>query len=156
MTRRFLVLAGATVLALAGAHDAAACGDKFLVSSRGTRYQRPKSARAASILIYTGPGAGIDATGKVPIETMLKREGHRATFAETAEQLSALMAGGRFDVVLAAASALEAVTTLISADREAPVLVAVQSPLKEGSLLRAVDRAVAQRDRNARRTLLKG
>ena len=27
-----------------------ACGDKFLVAGRGTRYQRPKNARAASVL----------------------------------------------------------------------------------------------------------
>ncbi len=156
MTRPRLVLAAAAVLALVGASDALACGDKFLVSTRGTRYQRPKNARAASILIYVGPGARLEAKGKTPIETMLKREGHRSTIAETAEQLAALMTAGRFDVVLAAASALDAVTTLVHSDGDAPVVVALDSPVKEGSLLRAVDRAVAQRDRNARRSPLKG
>src|SRR5207245_7269 len=45
-------LAGLVVaLALCPGADLLACGDKFLVAGRGTRYQRPKSARAASVLI---------------------------------------------------------------------------------------------------------
>ena len=156
MPRPRLILAAAAVLVLAAGHDALACGDKFLVSGRGTRYQRPKNARAASILIYTTPAAVLDAAGKTPLESLLKREGHRSATVATAEQLGALMAGGRFDVVLAAANALDAVTVLVGSDPDAPVVVALKSPVKEGSLLRAVDKAVAQRDKNARRSPLKG
>lgn len=156
MARPSLILAAAAVLVLGVGHDALACGDKFLVSSRGTRYQRPKNARAASILIYANPAALLGAAGKTPLESLLKREGHRSTTVGTAEQLAALIVGGRFDVVLAAANVLEAVTDVVGGGPQAPVVVPLQSPVKEGSLLRAVDKAVAQRDKNARRSPLKG
>ena len=152
MSRRFLTAAAAGVVFLAAGGDALACGDKFLVSGRGTRYHRPKTARAASIVIYGNPAA----SGKTSLETLLKREGHRSTMAETAEQLTALLAGGRFDVVLAAASVLDAVASLVPASPDAPVVVPVKSPVKEASVLRAVDKAVAQRDKLARRSPLKG
>ena len=80
-----------------------ACGDKFLVAGRGTRYQRPKSARAANVLIYDNAASGLPAAlEKVPVDTLLKREGHSATRVTTLDQLAAVVAGGRFDVVLVA------------------------------------------------------
>ena len=62
--------------------DLLACGDKFLIGGRGTRYQRPKNARAASVLIYADPAsasaaalkrAKVDGPGKRP----LRRDSHR-------------------------------------------------------------------------------
>src|SRR5437667_7290616 len=83
--------------------DLFACGEKFLVAGRGTRYQRPKNARAASVLIYANPSSGLPTALKnVRVESVLKHEGHRSTTVETLEQLSTILAGGRFDVVLAA------------------------------------------------------
>ena len=137
---------------LLSAPDLLACGDKFLVSGRGTRYQRPKSARAASILIYADPSFGLPASvGGVPVESMLKRQGHRSTTAETVQQLSALLAGGRYDVVLAAGTVAAAVEGLLAAGPDAPVVVAVKAPLKERPLLEAIDKAVERHDHNARR-----
>lgn len=150
MSRTVLTGALAALVVLSAGGEALACGDKFLVSGRGTRYHRPKNARAASIVIYADPAA------KASLETVLKREGHRSTVVGSAEQLAALLAGGRFDVVLAAASVLEAVKSLVSAAPDAPAIVPVQTPVKEASLLRAVDKAVAARDRTARKSLLKG
>src|SRR5712692_8191315 len=92
----------AVVTLLAGA-DLLACGDKFLVGSRGTRYQRPKNARAASILIYANPSSDIPAAlGSAQVQSMLKHQGHRAITVTTFDQLSAILSGGRFDVILAA------------------------------------------------------
>src|SRR5438093_4855436 len=120
--------------------DLLACGDKFLVSGRGTRYQRPKSARAASVLIYADPSSGLPvAVGGVPVESLLKREGHRSTTADTLPQLSTLLAGGRYDVVLAASTAAAAVESLLAPGPDAPVVVAVKAPLKERALLEAID-----------------
>src|SRR5216683_8181511 len=80
----------AVVFVLAGG-DLLACGDKFLVAGRGTRYQRPKNARAASVLIYANPASGLPmALKNVKVESVLKREGHRSTTVETFEQLSAI------------------------------------------------------------------
>lgn len=151
--------------------DLLACGDKFLVAGRGTRYQRPKNARAASVLIYANPSAGQTVTVKnASLDSVLKREGHRATVAETPDQLAAFLQGARYDVVLAASSVVAAVEKLL-AGPDAPVVVAfcpsnqrlaeknsscVKSPVKERALLEAIDKAVEQRDRNTRRTQTHG
>ena len=153
MARKVLTAAVAGVVFLAAGGETLACGDKFLVSGRGTRYHRPKTSRAASIVIY---GNLAELSGKASLEAVLKREGHRSIVVESAEQLAALLAGGRFDVVLAAANVLEAVTSLVSAEPDAPVVVPVKAPVRETSLLRAVDKAVAERDKLARRSPLKG
>lgn len=167
---RLLGLVAAVVLCVGA--DLFACGDKFLVAGRGTRYQRPKSARAASILIYANPDSGLpSALGKVPVDSLLKREGHRFTTVETLEQLTAILAGGRFDVVLAANTVVSAVEGLLGGAPDAPVVVAlcvkasgqetqeakkrsscVKAPPKERSLLEAIDKAVERHDRNAKRT----
>jgi hypothetical protein len=152
--------------------DLLACGDKFLVVGRGTRYQRPKNARAASILIYANPSAGLPAALKrLPLESLLKHEGHRSTTVETPEQLSAILQGGRFDVVLAASTDAPAVEKLLGGGPDAPVLLtvcdkangqepkeagrsvscALMAPPKAGSLLEAIDKAVERHDQNARK-----
>ena len=157
--------------------DLYACGDKFLVAGRGTRYQRPKNARAASVLIYADPSTGLPAAFKsVPVESMLKRQGHRSTTAETLEQLSALVTGGRYDVILAAGSVAAAIERLLASVSEPPVVVAfcvkptgqeprekapstpctVKAPPKERSLLEAIDKAVERHDRIARKTQARG
>jgi len=165
----------ATLIAAVGlwkGADLLACGDKFLVVGRGTRYQRPKNARAASILIYANPAAGLPAALKrLPLESVLKQEGHRSTTVETPEQLSAILQGGRFDVVLAASTDAPAVEKLLGERLDAPVLLSVcdqasgpapkeagrsiscalMAASKAGSLLEAIDKAVERHDQNARK-----
>ena len=143
---RFVVLV-ATVGVWTGG-DLLACGDKFLVSGRGTRFQRPKSARAASVLIYANPSSGLPAALKnVKVDSVLKHEGHRSTTVETFEQLSAILAGGRFDVVVAASSVAADVEKLLGGAPDRAVVLALDAPPKDGSLLKAIDRAVEQRDK---------
>ena len=60
----------------------------------------------------------------MPVDSLLKREGHRSTTVETPDQLSAILAGGRFDVVLAASSVAAAVEKLLGGAADAPVVVA--------------------------------
>jgi len=153
--------------------DLLACGDKFLVGGRGTRYQRPKNFRAAAVLVYSNPSAALPAPlGKVSVESALTRVGHRPTTARTAEQLSALLAGGRYDIVLAGSDVTAAVEKLLGASTAAPVVVsfcvqgaaserarrscAVKVPFNERTLLEAIDKAVVQRDRRLRSTLIVG
>ena len=151
--------------------DLLACGDKFLVAGRGTRYQRPKNARAASVLIYANPSTGLQAAlKKVPLDSVLKHEGHRATTVEAREQLSAILASGHFDVVLVASGDAATVEGLLGQDPDAPVVVAfcvkapgqeqtapdksascLKTPPKEYALLEAIDKAVERRDQNVRK-----
>lgn len=138
-----------SVIALLAGGDLLACGDKFLSAGRGTRYQRPKNSRAASVLIYATPaGRGPDAK----VEPVLKREGHRSTTVQSIEQLSAILQGGRFDVVLAARGAAADVQRLLGAAPDAAVLLAFDSPPKERSLLEAIDKAVERRDQIIRKS----
>ena len=147
---RFVVLVATVGVWMGG--DLLACGDKFLVTGRGTRFQRPKSARAASVLIYANPSSGLPAALKnVKVDSVLKHEGHRSTTVETFEQLSAILAGGRFDVVVAASSVSADVEKLLRGAPDRAVVLTLDSPPKDGSLLKAIDRAVEQRDK-ARKT----
>lgn len=147
----FVVLVAAVGVWMGG--DLLACGDKFLVSGRGTRYQRPKNARAASVLIYANPASGLPATlQKVKVESVLKHEGHRSTTVATFDQLSAILEGGRFDVIVAASSVAADVEKLLGAGSDRAVVLALDAPPKEGSLLKAIDKAVEQHDQKARRT----
>ena len=159
------------VVAFGTSGDLLACGDKFLVSGRGTRYQRPKDARAASILIYADPASGLPSlVKKMPVESVLKREGHLSTTVETIAQLTTIVAGGRYDVIVAASSVVAAVEKLLAGRADAPVVVAlcvtggsameagskvpcVKAPAQERSFLEAVDKAVERHDRNARKAL---
>ena len=148
MKHRLGFVVMAATVGLWFAPDLFACGEKFLVAGRGTRYQRPKNARAASVLIYANPSSGLPATLKnAKVESVLKHEGHRSTTVETLEQLSTILAGGRFDVVLAASSVTADVERLLGAGPDRAVVLGVDSPPKEGSLLRAIDKAVEQHDK---------
>jgi hypothetical protein len=147
---RFVALVAAAGLWMGG--DLLACGDKFLVAGRGTRYQRPKNARAASVLIYANPSSGLPAAlKKVKVEAVLKHEGHRSTTVATFDQLSAVLAGGRFDVVVTATSVAAEVDKLLGVGADRAVVVALDDAPKEGALLKAIDKAVEQHDK-ARRT----
>ena len=167
MRRRTVFIGLAALVGILTWSSLLACGDKFLVVSRGTRYQRPKNARAANVLIYANPASAMPATLKsLPVESVLKHEGHRSTRVETPEQLTAILAGGRFDVVLASSGDAPAVEKLLGASPDAPVMLSfcpkekalakdaacdLSSPPKEQSLLEAIDKAVARHDQNLKK-----
>src|SRR6266852_864013 len=135
----------AVVILLAGG-NLLACGDKFLVGNRGTRYQRPKNVRAASILIYANPS-----TDSARVQSMLKRQGHRATTVTTFEQLSAILSGGHFDVILAASDVVARIQQLFAGAPDAAVVLTFDASPKGTELLSAIDKAVEQRDQDLRR-----
>ena len=148
--RVFGVLVALLAVGITG--DLIACGDKFLVAGRGTRYQRPKTARAASILIYADPASAVAASlKKQKVESLLKLEGHRATRVQSLEELSAVVSSGRYDVILTATSDSANVQRLLQTSRDAATVLAVDD-LKNRSLLQAIDTAVSQRDQNLKKT----
>ena len=150
MGRRFGVLV--VVLAFAIPGELLACGDKFLIAGRGTRYQRPKTARAASVLIYADPSSAVAATlKKAKVESLLKLEGHRATMVQSLEELSAIVSSGRYDVILTANSDSANVQRLVASPGAATVL-GVDDLVKNRSLLQAIDNAVSQRDQNLKKS----
>jgi hypothetical protein len=148
MKRRILMVGAVAVAGVLMSGDLLACGDKFLMSSRGTRYHRPKNFRAASVLIYGDPSTGLS---RPKLESILKSEGHRSTTVQSFEQLSAILAGGRFDVVLAAGAAAPNVERLIAGAPDGAVVVALDTKPKDGAILNAIDKAVEKRDKNLKK-----
>ena len=149
--RRFGALV--LILAVAMSGDLFACGDKFLVGGRGTRYQRPRNARAASVLIYVDPASAVGASlKKAKVESLLKLEGHRATKVQTLDQLSTVMSSGRFDVILTANNDSASVQRLLASAPDAAIVVGVDDLVKGQSLLQAIDKAVLQHDQNLKKT----
>jgi hypothetical protein len=136
-----------------GAVDVLACGDKFLMAGRGTRYQRPKSARSASVLIYADPASAVTAAlKKAKVESLLKLEGHRTTKVQTLQELSAIVAAGRYDVILTPSRDSANVQRLVQGSTDGVAVVGVDDLVRNRSLLEAIDRAVLQRDQNLKKT----
>src|SRR5436309_13488420 len=85
-------LAGLVLLAGLGSINLLpGCGDKFLVSSRGTRYQHaPVAYGPAAILIYTNPATRApEALASVSVAGTISRAGHRPTLAGNAVEYDA-------------------------------------------------------------------
>jgi hypothetical protein len=140
------------VLAVGVPAEIFACGDKFLVAGRGTRYQRPKSARAASVLIYADPASAMAASlKKAKVESLLKLEGHRATRVQTLQELSTVVSSGHYDVILAANSDSANVQRMVQGAPGAATVLALDELVKNRSLLQAIDTAVSQRDQNLKK-----
>jgi len=82
--------------------DLEACGDKFLVITRGTRFQRPSPRESASVLLYANPASRLTQTlTRLPIDATLKKAGYRTTTVATADALTAALQSGRWDVIVA-------------------------------------------------------
>ena len=96
-------LAGLILVAGLGSIDLLlGCGDKFLVSSRGTRYQRaPVAYGPAAILIYTNPASEVPkALASVSVASTLSRAGYRPTLAGNAAEFETMLSRGGWDLVL--------------------------------------------------------
>jgi hypothetical protein len=129
---------------LAGA-DLAACGDKFLVVGRGTRFQKgPEAARPYSVLIYAPQSSPLaESRQKVSAEKALLRAGYRPATAATLGELAERVKSGPPDVVVASAGDSRDVEHHVSGGPGRVVLVSASS-LSADSLLDAVDEAVSR------------
>src|ERR1041384_7930895 len=78
-----------------------ACGDKYLIATRGTRFQRATPNRSAAILVYANPASGLPKTlADLPIEETLRKAGYKPTSIATAAELDAALRKGGWDLVL--------------------------------------------------------
>jgi hypothetical protein len=95
------------VLLLAGAPaaDLLACGDKYLVPGRGTRFQRsPGERQASTVLVYAPPGSTLASTlARLNVESAVRKAGYRPTVATTSADLTRA-AATRWDVVVVSPS----------------------------------------------------
>jgi hypothetical protein len=78
-----------------------ACGDKFLVASRGTRYQRAGQAReTASILVYLPPSSALPKAFERVSEDVTRKAGYRIINVSNATELEQALRQGGWDLLL--------------------------------------------------------
>jgi hypothetical protein len=166
MTTRAIAAALLLLAAIGSSDTLLACGEKFLMGSRGTRFNRPAHARdTAAILVYANPALNLPkALANVPIEATLRKAGYRPTVVTSAEALRGALAQGGWDLVLADVSDSQAVASRPE-NAKAPVVLPVlynptkaelsaakkqyrhvlKAPTKNHAFLDAIDDALAQR-----------
>lgn len=96
-----VVVAGFLSLVMLPPPDILACGDKFLVPSRGMRFGPPVNRESARILLYAAPGSALSATlASLSVELTLRKAGYRPTSVNSAAQFEAALSSGGWDVTV--------------------------------------------------------
>ena len=154
------------LLGVVGSTDLLACGNKFLVPSRGTRFGKvPVERQEASILVYANPTSDMpEAIGEVPIELVLLQAGYLPTTVADRDELDRALRQGSWDLVLADLTDSADLRWQLDGD-DAPMVVPVlyaptrsdmaqakkdyerviKAPLKSQRFLESIDDAVAMR-----------
>jgi hypothetical protein len=145
------------------------CGDKFLNSSRGTRYQKaPIKREPNAILIWANPASELPKglAGVAPDET-LRKVGYQPTTVATAADLDTALNRGGWDLVIVSVADAETVSKRLADKRPALLPVALnptdtqmkrakseyevvlRGPVKRASFVSAVDEALAHRSKKS-------
>lgn len=161
-----------TVSVTNGTSALIACGDKFLVPARSTRYSTPPPKREpASLLLHAPPTSAMSRMmTRLALAKTLQKAGYLVTETVTEPQLANALSQGRWDLVLVDLSDVRLVAGR-SGDPAVPALMPVsytltgsqwadarqryplivRSPKKAQSWLEAIDAALeAQRRTGAR------
>jgi len=163
MKGKLLLVLVLVLWGMGGSADLFACGNKFLVPSRGTRFGKVAVARQeASILVYANPDSTMPETmAKVPIETVLLEAGYHPTIVADPDEFEQALSQGDWDLVLADLNDSAAVRGRMG--DEAPMVVPVlyeptksdfqqakqeyvsviKAPVKSQRFLESIDEAVA-------------
>jgi hypothetical protein len=125
MKARLLVV-GVLVLSGVGASgDLLACGDKFLVVSRGTRYQRAGQApHAASILVYLPASSSLPKAFERVSEKETKKAGYHFVNVSNTNELDQALKQGGWDLLLTDLADSQAIRGRVNG-ASAPLLVPV-------------------------------
>lgn len=161
--RRMHVFGGLLMGILFGASPAAhACGDKFLVISRGAQ-RVPRAHHPATILLYVRPGSDAAAAAqRASLESTLKKAGHSVDAVDTSAAVSSALKNRGYDLVLAdltdasalarelraSAPAIEVIPLAIKADAAVAAksfATVVQIPIRGFKYLSALDDASGRR-----------
>jgi hypothetical protein len=132
--------------------DLLACGDKFLGTGRFTRFQRPKDARAGSVLIYVEPkSAFATAIRKDDVEKVLKFAGHHVKTVQSLQNLSTIVSNGHHDLILTANGDATKVKSLLPASPDAATVLPIEDLVKNRTVLETVDKELLQRDQDQKK-----
>ena len=106
------------------AADLLACGDKFLMPTRATRFARPPAPRVGEILIYANPASELArALNRLSVPAALHKAGYRATLAGDASEFRTALNGQQWDLVLLDLADVQAANT--DANRRADTILPV-------------------------------
>jgi ABC-type amino acid transport substrate-binding protein len=102
MTKMAVVACVLTLVSTCVQIDLVACGDKFLLPSRGTRFERaPMPREPAAILLYANSDSELSRRlTDLSVLSALRRVGYRPTLVTTPGEFSAAIVQGRWDLVL--------------------------------------------------------
>jgi hypothetical protein len=129
MTKRILFIGFLVLAAVGTGRDLIACGDKFLVIGRGTRFQRASARTPASVLIYANPSSNMPkALANVPVDATLRKAGYKPTTVTSPADLDAALGRGGWDLVLADVADTQALTGRLHGGSGPLVLPVVYNP----------------------------
>lgn len=171
MTKRFLLAGLLIASGAATGGDLMACGDKFLIVSRGTRFQRAAIRTSASILVYADPASNLPkALANVPIDATLRKAGYKPTTVTTPADLEAALGRGGWDLVLVDVAESQTIrgrirggapivlpvvynasgAELAQAKKQYPLVM--KSPTKNQGFLDTIDEALALKAKTGNKT----
>lgn len=110
-----------------------ACGDKFLMLGRGTRYERSPAARqAAAILVYANAGSELSGTlATLSVEAGLRKKGYRPTTVVSAAELDTALRGRKWDVVVVDAKDSQTISQRVQSAGGPHVVPVLNKPTKD-------------------------
>jgi len=163
MEKRLCAACLMLLIGFTSANVTLACGDKFLISSRGTRYQKaPVKREPHAILIWANPASELaKALRDVPVDETLRKVGYRPTTVATAAEFDSALNRGGWDLVIVGIADAPAVSRRL--ENNSPILlpvalnltdsqmkqakvqyeVVLKGPVKRASFLNAVDEVFA-------------
>lgn len=172
MTKSLILVGLLIASGMATGGDVIACGDKFLIVSRGTRFQRASIRTPASILVYADPASNLPkALANVSVDATLRKAGYKPTTVTSAAEFDAALGRGGWDLVLvdvaqssivssrvrgaAAPMVLPVVynaggTGLAQAKKQFPLVL--KSPTKNQAFLDTIDEALALQTKPGHKT----
>jgi hypothetical protein len=146
-----------------------ACGDKFLISSRGTRYQKaPIKREPHAILIWANPDSELaKGLADARVDETLRKVGYQPTTVATAAEVDSALNRGAWDLVIVGIADAQVVSKRFQSS--APILLPIalhptdsqmklakdqydvvfKGPVKRESFLNAVDEALAHRSKKS-------
>ena len=163
MKKRFCAACLMLLLGFTSTNVTLACGDKFLNSSRGTRYQKaPIKREPYAILIWANPASElVQALRDARVDETLRKVGYQPTTVASATEFDSALNRGEWDLVIVGIADARPVSQRLQSSspivlpvalnptdsqmKQAKVLyrVVLKGPAKRASFLNAVDQALA-------------
>jgi hypothetical protein len=107
------------------ATEAEACGEVMLRTLDTMRFHAFVTHHPASVLIYSGNAGNHPAGQAGKLHDGLEKAGHKVSMVRGPEQLAKALAAQKFDVVIAYADEIVAVTTQVTKAAGEPMLIPV-------------------------------